>query len=85
MLDRGDAVVYKCRGLYKVEEIGTLDFLYSDSGKVYYSAAVDEEERNRFLHPAVDYGRRRRDDPASECGLCGHRIWCGPAVGQKRA
>ena len=32
MLDRGDAVVYKCRGLYKVEEIGTLDFLYSDSG-----------------------------------------------------
>lgn len=26
MLDRGDAVVYKCRGLYKVEEIGTLDF-----------------------------------------------------------
>lgn len=25
MLDRGDAVVYKCRGLYKVEEIGTLE------------------------------------------------------------
>ncbi|WP_275533026.1 hypothetical protein [Lachnoclostridium sp. An76] len=37
MLDRGDAVVYKCRGLYKVEEIGTLDFLYSDSGRVYYT------------------------------------------------
>ena len=27
MLSRGDAVVYKCRGLYKVEDIGTLDFL----------------------------------------------------------
>lgn len=26
MLSRGDAVVYKCRGMYKVEEIGTLDF-----------------------------------------------------------
>ena len=24
MLSRGDAVVYKCRGMYKVEEIGTL-------------------------------------------------------------
>ena len=28
MLSRGDAVVYKCRGMYKVEEIGTLDFSF---------------------------------------------------------
>ena len=26
MLSRGDAVVYKCRGVYKVEEVGKLDF-----------------------------------------------------------
>lgn len=33
MLSRGDAVVYKCRGMYKVEEIGTLDFSFADSKK----------------------------------------------------
>ena len=35
MLSRGDAVVYKCRGLYKVEDIGTLDFPSVDSKKQY--------------------------------------------------
>ena len=33
MLSRGDAVVYKCRGLYKVEDIGTLDFSFVDREK----------------------------------------------------
>lgn len=28
MLSRGDAVVYKCRGVYKVEEVGKLDFSF---------------------------------------------------------
>ena len=37
MLSRGDAVVYKCRGLYKVEDIGTLDFPSVDSKKQYYT------------------------------------------------
>ena len=30
MLSRGDTVVYKCRGIYKVEEIGTLDFSFAN-------------------------------------------------------
>ena len=37
MLSRGDAVVYKCRGLYKEEEIGNLDFSFVDNEKQYYT------------------------------------------------
>ena len=54
MLDRGDAVVYKCRGLYKVEEIGTLDFSYSDSGRIYYTLQSVEDSGDRVYVPADD-------------------------------
>ena len=37
MLSRGDAVVYKCRGVYKVEEVGKLDFSFVDGKKDYYT------------------------------------------------
>lgn len=60
MLDRGDAVVYKCRGLYKVEEIGTLDFLYSDNGKVYYTLQSVEDAGDRVYVPADDETHIRR-------------------------
>ena len=45
MLNRGDAVVYKCRGLYKVEDIGTLDFSFADRQKKYYTLQSVEDER----------------------------------------
>ncbi len=60
MLDRGDAVVYKCRGLYKVEEIGTLDFLYTDRGKVYYTLQSMEDTGDRVYVPADDDTHIRR-------------------------
>ena len=60
MLDRGDAVVYKCRGLYKVEEIGTLDFLYSDSGRIYYTLQSVEDSGDRVYVPADDETHIRR-------------------------
>ncbi len=60
MLDRGDAVVYKCRGLYKVEEIGTLDFLYTDRAKVYYTLQSVEDARDRVYVPADDKTHIRR-------------------------
>ena len=43
MLSRGDAVVYKCRGLYKVEDIGTLDFSFVDNSKQYYTLQSVED------------------------------------------
>ena len=60
MLDRGDAVVYKCRGLYKVEEIGTLDFSYSENGKVYYTLQSVEDSGDRVYVPADDETHIRR-------------------------
>ena len=47
MLSRGDAVVYKCRGMYKVEDIGTLDFSFADRKKKYYTLQSMEDARDR--------------------------------------
>lgn len=60
MLDRGDAVVYKCRGLYKVEEIGTLDFLYTNRGKLYYTLQSVEDAGDRVYVPTDDDTHIRR-------------------------
>ncbi len=54
MLSRGDAVVYKCRGLYKVEEIGTLDFSFADRKKNYYTLQSMEDSKDRAYVPTDD-------------------------------
>ena len=35
MIQEGDIVVFKCRGLYKVQKVGTLNFSGADRKKVY--------------------------------------------------
>ncbi len=60
MLDKGDAVVYKCRGMYKVQEVGTLDFSYTDRAKVYYTLQSVEDEGDRVYVPADDETHIRR-------------------------
>lgn len=60
MLRRGDAVVYKCRGLYKVEDIGTLDFSFADRKKKYYTLQSVEDERDRAYVPTDDESNIRK-------------------------
>ncbi|HJA12282.1 MAG TPA: CarD family transcriptional regulator [Candidatus Mediterraneibacter merdipullorum] len=60
MLSRGDAVVYKCRGLYEVEDIGTLDFSFVDSSRKYYTLRSVEDARDRAYVPADDAANIRR-------------------------
>ena len=60
MLSRGDAVVYKCRGMYKVEEIGTLDFSFADSKKKYYTLQSIEDARDKAYVPTDDEKNIRR-------------------------
>ena len=49
MLSRGDAVVYKCRGVYKVEEVGKLDFSFVDGKKDYYTLQSIDNQRDKEL------------------------------------
>ena len=60
MLSRGDAVVYKCRGMYKVEDIGTLDFSFADRKKKYYTLQSVEDSRDRAYVPTDDESNIRR-------------------------
>lgn len=60
MLNRGDAVVYKCRGLYKVEDIGTLDFSFVDNSKQYYTLQSVEDAGDKAYVPAEDETNIRR-------------------------
>ena len=48
MLSRGDTVVYKCRGIYKVEEIGTLDFSFADRSIILFSLWTIRETGHMF-------------------------------------
>ena len=71
MLNRGDAVVYKCRGLYKVEDIGTLDFSFADRKKKYYTLQSVEDERDRAYVPTDDESniRQHTRGPRAEAAL----------------
>ena len=60
MLSRGDAVVYKCRGLYKVEDIGTLNFSFVDNSKQYYTLQSVEDAGDKAYVPAEDETNIRR-------------------------
>ena len=60
MLSRGDAVVYKCRGLYKVEDVGTLDFSFVDNSKQYYTLQSVEDAGDKAYVPAEDETNIRR-------------------------
>ena len=64
MLSRGDAVVYKCRGVYKVEEVGKLDFSFVDGKKDYYTLQAIDNQRDKAYVPIDDDKNIRR--PVSE-------------------
>lgn len=53
MFSRGDAVVYKCKGLYKVEEIGTPEFL-SGRKKTYYTLRSVRDAGDKAYIPTDD-------------------------------
>ena len=54
MLKSGDAVVYKCRGVYKVADIGTLNFSFADRKKRYYTLQSIENARDKAYIPTDD-------------------------------
>lgn len=54
MLKSGDAVVYKCRGVYKVADIGTLNFSFADRKKRYYTLQSIENSRDKAYIPTDD-------------------------------
>lgn len=60
MLNKGDAVVYKCKGMYKVEDIGTLDFSYVDGKKLYYTLQSVEDKKDKAYVPTDDETNIRR-------------------------
>lgn len=54
MVCRGDAVIYKCKGVYKVKDVGTLDFTFADRKKQYYTLQSVEDERDQVYVPTSD-------------------------------
>ena len=60
MLSRGDAVVYKCRGVYKVEEVGKLNFSFVDGKKDYYTLQSIDNQRDKAYVPIDDDKNIRR-------------------------
>lgn len=60
MLQQGEMVVYKCRGMFQVKKIGKLDFSYIDRKKEYYTLHSVEDEKETVYVPAEDSEAIRR-------------------------
>ena len=54
MHNQGDAVVYKCKGVYRIEDVGTLDFTFADRKKKYYTLQSVVNEKDRAYVPIDD-------------------------------
>ena len=54
MLKQGEVVVYKCKGMYEVQEVGTLDFSFVDRKKQYYTLQSMDNERDKVYAPVDD-------------------------------
>lgn len=60
MIQEGDIVVFKCRGLYEVQKVGTLNFSGADRKKVYYTMqSVDDEKEKAYIPVEGDHNIRR--------------------------
>lgn len=53
-MKQGDVVVYKCKGVYKVEEVGTLSFKHADRKKKYYTLQSLGNAKDRAYVPTED-------------------------------
>ena len=70
MLSRGDAVVYKCRGVYKVEEVGKLDFSFVDGKKDYYTLqSIDNQRDKAYVRPVSEQKAKELLDNLAEVGI----------------
>lgn len=53
-MNQGDVVVYKCKGMYKVEEVGTLNFMFVDRRKTYYTLQSMNDVKDKAYVPTDD-------------------------------
>lgn len=60
MLKQGDVVVYKCKGMYEVQEVGTLSFSFVDRKKQYYTLQSMDNESDKVYSPVDDNTNIRR-------------------------
>ena len=60
MLKQGDVVVYKCKGMYEVQKIGTLDFGFVDRKKQYYTLQSMDNDRAKVYSPVDENTNIRR-------------------------
>ncbi|NCB93960.1 MAG: CarD-like/TRCF domain protein [Clostridia bacterium] len=54
MLNQGEMIVYKSRGVYEVEKVGRLNFSYIDRKKEYYTLHSVEDEKEMVYVPASE-------------------------------
>ena len=54
MHNQGDAVGYKCKGVYRIEDVGTLDFTFADRKKKYYTLQSVGNAKDRAYVPIDD-------------------------------
>lgn len=73
-MNPGEIVVYKCKGMYKVEDVGTLNFGFVDRRKKYYTLQSMEDSRERAYVPTEDKENIRKPVSRDEAMELIHKL-----------
>lgn len=73
-MNKGEVVVYKCKGMYMIESVGKLDFTFADRKKTYYTLQSLEDSRDKAYVPAEDNENIRKPLNREEAMELIHKI-----------
>lgn len=73
-MNKGEVVVYKCKGMYKIESVGRLDFTFADRKKTYYTLQSLDDSKDKAYVPAEDDNNIRKPVSREEALELIHKI-----------
>lgn len=73
-MNKGEVVVYKCKGMYMVESVGTLNFTFADRKKIYYTLQSLDDDRDKAYVPVDDEVNIRKPLSRDEAMDLIHRV-----------
>ena len=73
-MNKGEVVVYKCKGMYTIESVGTLNFTFADRKKIYYTLQSLDDDRDKAYVPVEDDVNIRKPLSRDEAMELIHRV-----------
>lgn len=73
-MNKGEVVVYKCKGMYMIESVGKLDFTFADRKKTYYTLQSLDDSKDKAYVPVEENDNIRKPVSRDEAMDLIHKI-----------